>query len=198
MRAGEARESAKITIRSARWPDDLRCLAEFDTSFTTDRVYRIVRGEASFTLVEDRIDPPLHKYYGSITHSDDRLQVMEPAIIAEQGGGVAGFAAAEYEAWNRRMIVRHLYVAARCRRGGVGRALLHELEVRARSAGARCLWLETQNVNFPAIQFYRRIGFRLCGLDESLYDPAGPAGGEVALFFARELACGEAAHARGA
>jgi len=44
-------------------------------------------------------------------------------------------------------------------------------------------------VNYPAIQFYRRLGFRLCGLDETLYRPDDSASvpGEVALFFARDL-----------
>ena len=57
---------------------------------------------------------------------------------------------------------------------GIGRALLQAIEPIARAAGALRLWLETQNVNYPAIRFYRRQGFRLVGLDESLYDPAGP------------------------
>ena len=48
----------------------------------------------------------------------------------------------------------------------------------------RCSWLETQNVNYPAAQFYRRLGFRLCGLDETLYRPGIPGmlPGEVALY----------------
>jgi hypothetical protein len=57
----------------------------------------------------------------------------------------------------------------------------------AKGTEARCLWLETQNTNYPAIQFYHRAGFRICGLDESLYDPQGPGRGEVAVYFAREL-----------
>lgn len=57
----------------------------------------------------------------------------------------------------------------------------------ARAEGARCLWLETSNVNEPAIQFYRREGFVLCGLDQSLYDPTSDAGGETALYFARPI-----------
>jgi ribosomal protein S18 acetylase RimI-like enzyme len=75
-------------------------------------------------------------------------------------------------------------------RAGIGTALLEALDRRARASGARCLWLETQNINYPAIQFYRRSGFRLCGLDDTLYDPerdptTGPD--EVALFFTRPL-----------
>jgi ribosomal protein S18 acetylase RimI-like enzyme len=57
----------------------------------------------------------------------------------------------------------------------------------ARTAGTRCVWLETSTVAYPAIGFYRRMGFALCGLDLSLYDADGPAAGEVALFFARSL-----------
>jgi ribosomal protein S18 acetylase RimI-like enzyme len=54
------------------------------------------------------------------------------------------------------------------------------LPLQARDERARrepatgCLWLETQNVNYPAVQFYRRMGFRLCGLDETLYRPGIP------------------------
>ena len=73
---------------------------------------------------------------------------------------------------------------------GCGRALIDALAERARrEPSARCLWLETQNVNYPAVQFYLRMGFRLCGLDETLYRPGDPyiLPGEVALYFARDL-----------
>jgi len=48
---------------------------------------------------------------------------------------------------------------------------------------------ETQNVNYPAVQFYLRMGFRLCGLDETLYRPGDPhlMPDETALYFARDL-----------
>jgi len=176
-----------FVIRPARWPDDLALLAEVEFSFTTDWSYRVARDELSFGLIEEKVDPPLHKDYGSVTGSDDRLPEMDCVLVAERDGEVVGFTTAEYEAWNRRVGVRHLFVAAQYRRSGIGRALLDHLDTFARSAGARCLWLDTPNVNYPAIQFYRHMGFRLCGLDESLYDPAGPGGNEVALFFVREL-----------
>jgi len=35
--------------------------------------------------------------------------------------------------------------------------------------------------------FCPRLGFRLCGFDEPLYDPEGPARGEGALYFTKEL-----------
>ena len=69
-------------------------------------------------------------------------------------------------------------------------ALVEALAGHARQAtAARCLWLETQNVNYPAVQFYLKMGFRLCGLDETLYQPDDPQllPGEMALYFARDL-----------
>nr|WP_276324238.1 GNAT family N-acetyltransferase [Symbiobacterium thermophilum] len=48
------------------------------------------------------------------------------------------------------------------------RALVGSVEAFAAAVGARCLWLETSNLDDPAIQFYRRLGFRWCGLDVSL------------------------------
>ena len=177
---------AMLTLRPARWPEDLAALSQLDTSFTTERVYRVIRTAWGFELREEAVIPSLHKEYGPVTQ-DERLTDLPCAVIAELDGRPAGFAAAEYEAWNRRAVIRHLYVASESRRQGVGAALLRELELHARAAGARCLWLETQNINQPAIQFYRRMDFRLCGLDHSLYDPAGPGRDEVALFFVRDL-----------
>ncbi|QTR01699.1 GNAT family N-acetyltransferase, partial [Saccharothrix algeriensis] len=55
-----------------------------------------------------------------------------------------------------------------------------------RSRGARTAWLETSNVNVPAVRAYLRMGFTLCGLDTTLYRGT-PAEGEIALYLARNL-----------
>jgi ribosomal protein S18 acetylase RimI-like enzyme len=51
----------------------------------------------------------------------------------------------------------------------------------------RGIWLETSTLAYPAIPFYRHLGFELCGLDVSLYDPARVAAEETALYFYRAL-----------
>jgi len=175
-----------LTLRPARWPDDLALLAGLDTSFVTERIYRVTRSELGFALADDRVEPPLRKDYGPII-ADPRLRELSFSVLAERDGRLAGFAGLDYAAWNRRAVVRHLYVAPEYRRRGVGGALVAQLDASARSAGARCLWLETQNVNYPAVQFYLRAGFRLCGFDESFYAPATVAPPETALFFVRDL-----------
>jgi ribosomal protein S18 acetylase RimI-like enzyme len=105
------------------------------------------------------------------------------ALSEERAVGVVS---TEYQAWNRRAIIWHLYVSVGRRRLGIGRRLVETALAAAREAGARTAWLETNNLNVPGVRAYERLGFRLCGLDTSLYDGT-PAEGEVALFFCRSL-----------
>ena len=90
--------------------------------------------------------------------------------------------------WNRRFAVTHFYVKRDRRRTGIGRRLMEALATEARSKGARCLWVETPSVNLPGVNAYLALGFELCGLDQSLYDPLGAGAGETALFLSRDLA----------
>jgi ribosomal protein S18 acetylase RimI-like enzyme len=110
----------------------------------------------------------------------------EGGLVARRGGVTVGYAHVQYAAWNRRAEIGDFYVAAAARRSGIGAALMAAVVRRAQLTPARCLWLETQNVNGPAITFYLRHGFRLCGFDETLYDPAVHPG-ETALFFSYPL-----------
>jgi ribosomal protein S18 acetylase RimI-like enzyme len=51
----------------------------------------------------------------------------------------------------------------------------------------RCMWLETQDVNYDAIDFYRHNGFHWCGLDLSLDEHDESPTDETAVFFMRNL-----------
>lgn len=97
-----------------------------------------------------------------------------------------GVAALTLQDWNRRAVISHLYVERSARGHGIGTGLLWEVRRRAETLGARCLWLETQNVNTPAIRFYHRHGFVCCGVDTMLYDPRHTPN-EIAVFFALTL-----------
>lgn len=174
--------SLKVTIRPAIFPDDLAGIMAIERSYNTDYVLQLETSPLS--LVLHRVPTtPLHKEFPL----DDEEAARRPALVAELAARIVGFTAYSDSLWNRRTQIEHLYVAADSRGQGVGRQLLHKIEQHAHNAGTRCLWLETSNHAWPAIQFYQRIGFTLCGMDASLYDPARPAGAEVALYFTRPL-----------
>ena len=175
-----------LILRSLRWPDDRDAICAIDTSFATERVYRVVAIAAGFILHDTTVSPPLQKVY-DLTNEVERFPALDYVLIAERDAQVAGVAALSYDAENRRAILMHLYVDRAYRGQGIGRALMDAMVTRAQHYHARCLWLETQDVNFDAIQFYQRVGFHWCGLDLSLDEHDGSATDETAVFFMRIL-----------
>ncbi len=175
-----------FTVRSMRWPDDRNAICALDTSFTTERVFRVVASASAFHLHQGTISPPLHKRY-DLTEEVEQLPTMDYVLIAERDTQVVGVAALSYDAVDHRAILRHLYVDRAFRGQRIGRALMDAMVARAHALHARCLWLETQDVNYDAIQFYHRAGFHWCGLDRSLDEHDGSATDETAVFFMRRL-----------
>ncbi len=169
-----------MEVRPLSWPADLPQLERLDTSFSTDVVYDVQSLTHGFAIAERVVTPALLKQYPIVWED---LRACTAAIVAEREGVLIGAAALQYVAWNRRAAVAHLYVDRTARRQGIGARLVRDLQIRAKALHARCLWVETQNVNAPAIRFYKRCGFVFSGLDLSLYDPRNTAG-DIALYFA--------------
>lgn len=116
----------------------------------------------------------------------DSLKSARQVLVAERESELLGVAGLYLTEWNFRPSIGNLRVAPEHRRTGVGGALVNGLLDAAKDLGARGLWLEVTNVNVPAINLYRSLGFRLCGLDEAMYMRWG-LGGETALFFLHEF-----------
>lgn len=179
-----------FTVRPLSLPKDAEQLTELDTSYATDTVYCIEISSSSIALAEE----PLHYElrYPLELAEVSRLSQSHHCSVAEwrRDGRIiiVGLAAAEYTSWNKRAILHHLYVAPDFRKRGIGIALLNDVIAYSRATPARCLWLETQNTNYPAIQFYKRCGFTLCGLDDSLYDCTTGTPHQTALFYSLSLA----------
>jgi ribosomal protein S18 acetylase RimI-like enzyme len=113
---------------------------------------------------------------------------MPHVVVAEDQGAVVGVAAADAVEWNRTVQVEYLFVRPDVRGQGIGRELMSSVMIFARDVQASCVWLETQNVNYLAVQFYQRLGFRLCGVNDRWYGLGLPQSAEVALFFAIDIA----------
>jgi ribosomal protein S18 acetylase RimI-like enzyme len=180
------KETVVVALRPLRWPDDRTSLLGLDTSFTTGQVFHLEETNQGYKLDEVAVESPIHKSY-SLVDDVDLIPNHEWVTIAEYNHAVAGVASMTIEAWNRRAVLHHLYVAREARRNGVGHALVMAAIGAARDRNARCVWVETQTVNYGAVQFYRSLGFEWCGFDTSLYDPSDAGVGEVALFFSRDV-----------
>lgn len=173
-----------FSIRPLQLPRDGPALDRLDGSMTTDAIYDVAPSAAGFTLTLRPVPPLARAFTVDDWQEADRL--WDRGWVAEQAGGVAGVLCARWEGWNRRLSVWHLYVDRAHRGRGLARALMAAAADEGRRLGARTLWLETQNVNVPAVRAYRAMGFSLAGLDTTLYRGTDREE-DVALFLYRAL-----------
>ncbi len=177
--------AAGVEVRPVNPLSDSDALSLLDASFATDVIVHVEPVQAGWQLTEVPVATPVTKsnsFAAELTSPDRR---WTDGVVAVEGERIVGFAATAYQAWNRRQILWHLYVDRLHRGRGVSRTLLEAVTEIGRRNGARQLWLETQNVNVPAVRAYRALGFQLVGLDTSLYD--GDVAHETALYFARPI-----------
>jgi GNAT superfamily N-acetyltransferase len=173
------------TIRLADRKRDRAAVSAIDTSFETDRVFDVVLTPRALQLVERALPTPREKRY-SMVEAFAPWSSWDTAWIAELDGAAVGFAAVEYEAWHARLVLWHLYVDRRHRRGGLARALLAAVEEHGRGLGASTVWLETTSVNVPGVETYGRLGYALCGADVTVYDTL-PYADEAAIYLSKSL-----------
>lgn len=174
----------RLNIRPIRLPDDGVALDGLDGTMTTHQAYVVTAGPDSFALHLKPVPMLTRRLVVDDWSSPDRL--WERGWVAEETGAVVGVLCTRYERWNRRLAIWHLYVDPEHRRQGLARALMRVAVDDGRRAGARTAWLETQNVNVPAIRAYQAMGFTLCGLDLTLYRGTAHEG-DVAVYMARPL-----------
>lgn len=172
-----------MEFRTINWHRDGAAIRSIDTSFTTDRVYVLKRMGLCFSLIEEVCVPPITKSYEIASAEGDSAILI--AIAAYEGDAIHGLAIVKEEAWNRRALITDFYLSPIARGQGLGRKMMEAVYERVASANVRVLWVETQNVNLPAIKFYRSVGFEVCGFDSSLYDI--PLSAEVALYLAKSI-----------
>jgi streptothricin acetyltransferase len=129
--------------------------------------------------------PPYKKRYGRDADADLSGYLETPVkavFLAYLDGSVAGRIVVS-EGWNRYAWIEDIAVDSRCRREGVGRALMDRAVAWAIERGLPGIRLETQNNNVTACKFYESYGFCLGGFDRHLYRGLDEGTTEIAVFW---------------
>jgi GNAT superfamily N-acetyltransferase len=186
--------------------NDAPALYELDYNFETDRIYtlrmqnHLIRENTdiipedqvafAFELIETPVDLPIYKnfreYENALADVEAKLQTVEGGYVALVDGAIAGGILLNVEEWRSVVRIQDLIVGRQSRRYGVGSLLLSCAADWARKRGCWAIILETQNTNYPAIQFYLRNGLEIWSINQHFYPP-GPQGHEVALFMGKRL-----------
>jgi ribosomal-protein-alanine acetyltransferase len=102
-----------------------------------------------------------HRVMNSMAEADTNV------VVARLGSDMLGFAIMSYGDEEAHMQL--FATQPRCRRQGVGSALLAWLEATARVAGIGKIHLEARSDNAGARAFYRHHGFELAGRRDGYY-----------------------------
>lgn len=170
---------------------DLKRIA---SGYFSDSKYAVSHTETescvSFDLQLVALDTPYIKRF----HYDNEILQQYNALLktghsfgAYDGDLLVGFTIAEVHRWNRSLTVHEFHVVETHRGQGIGKRLMGRVVEKAGRTGLRIIACETQNTNPTAIAVYRRLGFRVEGIDISFYSNHDSAEGEVAIFMKRPL-----------
>jgi ribosomal protein S18 acetylase RimI-like enzyme len=197
-------ETPHIEVRAVH-VNDAPALHQLDANFETDRIYTLrvrnhlmqensAAGENNlafaFELMETPVDPPIyqdaHEYQNSLEMVEAQLQRIGGGYVALAGGRVAGGVLLHADEDHAVAHIQNLIVGRQFRRYGIGSLLLSCAADWARECHCWAIVLETQNINYPAIQFYLRNGLEIWSINQNYYPP-GSIEHEVAIFMGKRL-----------
>ena len=174
-----------MEIRLANLGDLNACLA-IDDSFETEYVWQVEErhsaGDISIGLHRARLPRPMK--VGGIVSRDDLLYNFQHggALFVADDGAVRGFIDVTESAWNQVAYINNLAVSPAHRRKGVAALLLRAALDWGREKNLRAAMLDASTKDHPAISFYQKHGFVLCGFNDMLFPNR-----DIALLFALSL-----------
>lgn len=166
------------------------------SGYRTNEIYQVGYEDevmhTAVTLTLTRCQVPLQKRFPPLEEADLARYRAVPDHSFSFGlftdTALVGVALAEPHHWNNSLWVHEFHIATGYRSQGWGHLLMTKLIAAAQTAGLRTIVCETQNTNAPAINFYRRMGFRVEGIDISYYSNQDmQPDQEVAVFMKRRL-----------
>lgn len=81
-----------------------------------------------------------------------------------------GWIICEFRPWNNSFYIENILVSEAFRGQNIGRMFIKHINRKATELQCRIVELETQNTNYPAIQFYKKAGFKITGINTKLYN----------------------------
>ena len=172
-------------------------LAEIRADYVSDRCARVSRTgespEVAFALRVEHLPTPFRSRGLSIVRRRDREEIQSRIgsrslqLVVEDSGRLIALLDSEVESWRRVLRVWNLLVDQEYRRQGIGTELMHRAEEFGIERHCRAISADAQATNWPALTFYSKMGFEICGVDDHFYTNRDLERKEVALFLYREL-----------
>ena len=111
--------------------------------------------------------------FGDEAYSRELLKMYyfvspETFLVADIDGEIAGYVIGLYKRWGEGHVIS-LAVRSKYRRRGVATALMKRVIQLLASKGATAIRLEVKASNEPAINLYKKLGFKIIGVIDGYY-----------------------------
>ena len=175
-----------MIVRPATLADLNACLM-LDHSSVTDHVWQMKfeETESQVSVTFDTVRLPRRMqadYPRDLEQLVEDWQRGEGFLVAEVDSEVRGYIDLLARPWQGMGWVAHMAVDRAHRRQGVGSALVRHARIWARDHGLHMILAEATTKNYPALCFYKNLGFQFCGFNDHFY-----MNQDIALFFVQAL-----------
>ena len=187
-------KNTMIELRSLK-KLNLNDLKRVASGYSSDSKYIVVhtdsQNKVSFDLQLIALEQPYVRIYDNFdTETVERYnQLLQSGYSfgAYDGDLLIGFIIAEARLWNRSLWVYEFHTATTYRNLGIGKRLMQAATEKANRVRLRTIVCETQNTNASSIMIYRKLGFRMEGIDISYYSNTDYPDSEIAVFMKKRL-----------
>jgi len=178
---------SKLSLR------DVRRAGSIASGYTTNRVFVLDRAMTDKELVWTLREASLPHAFTKIYDSGDPREWLQSYPDAgspddfnfygcRSSGLILGLLTWRSVDWNEVISLIDIRVRESHRRQGLGTLLVEALQSECRRSHMRGITVETQTSNLPAVRFYLKHGFSVCGFHEYLYTNNDMERNDVALF----------------
>lgn len=144
---------------------------ELDFFYISEFYYDIQKSyheeSINFKFMKKHFSTPIEKRFKTILMEEHLNDPFLYGVFYKEK--VIAYLEMVYEKWNNRMRITNILVEHDFRNKGIGKLLMDKAYEVSKNHGARSIILETQSCNFPAISFYKALGFRIIGFDLLAY-----------------------------
>jgi len=156
--------------------------------YKTDKIFAVstieIGGSFEFNLREK--NQRYEKIWETSSEDIDDLNTtikQGHSFGAFENNNLIGWAICDFRAWNNSLFIENILIDEKFRGQNIGKLFIKNINRKAKELNCRLVELETQNTNYPAIQFYQKAGFTITGINTKLYKDST----ETALFMSFEV-----------